>query len=74
MKLNVIVLPNAKSYEVTKLDKDNYKIRVDAPASENKANKRLIEILADYFKVPKSSVKILKGFKNRNKIVSICSL
>jgi len=71
MKLNVTVIPNAKSYEVIKTDESNYKVRVDATAAEGKANRRLIEILAEHFNVSKSSIKILKGFKNRNKIIEI---
>ena len=71
MRINIVVIPNSKISEVIKIDENNYKIRVDAPAVENKANKRLIEILAEYFNVQKSSIKILKGFKNRNKIVDI---
>jgi hypothetical protein len=71
MKLNVTVIPNAKSYEVIKTDENNYKVRVDATAVEGKANRRLIEILAEHFNVSKSSVKILKGFKNRNKTIEI---
>jgi len=71
MKINVIAVPNSKYSEVIKIDEDSYKVRVNAPASEGEANKRLIEILSDYFNVSKSCVKILKGFKNRNKIVCI---
>jgi len=71
MKINVIVVPNSKSFEVIKIDDNNFKVKVDALATQGKANKRLIEILAEYFNVSKSSIKILKGFKNRNKIVCI---
>lgn len=71
MKINIAVIPNAKDSEVTKIDENNYKVRVDAPALDGKANKRLIEILAEHFNVPKSSVKILKGLKSKNKIVEI---
>lgn len=71
MKINVSVLPNSKASEVVKIDENSYKVRVNAPAVEGKANKRLVEILAEHFNVPKSSVSILKGFKNRNKIVDI---
>jgi uncharacterized protein (TIGR00251 family) len=74
MKINVLVIPNAKESEVVKIKDADYRIRVDAPASEGKANKRLIEILAEHFRVKRSSVKILKGFKNRNKIISIDNL
>jgi len=71
MKINIVVIPNSKVSEVIKLGEDNYKIRVDAPAFEGKANERLIEILAEYFKVSKSSISIIKGFKNKNKIIGI---
>lgn len=74
MRINVTVTPNSNISEVIKLDESNYKIRVDAPPSGGEANKRLVEILSEYFNVPKSSIKILKGFKNRNKIVSIDNL
>jgi hypothetical protein len=74
MKISVTVIPNSKTSEVIRIDESKYKIRVDAPAVESKANKRLIEILSEYFNVPKSSVKILKGFKNKNKIVCIDNL
>jgi hypothetical protein len=71
MRINVLVVPNSKVSEVIKTDESNYKVRVDAPALDGKANKRLIDILAEYFKVSKASIKILKGFKNRNKIIEI---
>ncbi len=74
MKINVSVKPNAKTSEVIKVDENNFKVKVDAPAVEGEANKRLIEILAEYFNVPKSSIRILKGFKSKNKIVIIDSL
>jgi hypothetical protein len=74
MKISINVIPNSKTSEVIKIDESNYKVRVDAPASEGKANKLLIEILAEHFNVSKSSIKILKGYKNRNKIVSIDNL
>jgi uncharacterized protein (TIGR00251 family) len=74
MKINILVVPNSKDSEVTKVDEITYKVRVDAPALDGKANKRLIEIIAEHFNVSESSIKILKGFKNRNKIVSIDNL
>lgn len=74
MKLNVTVISNAKNPEVIKIDENNYKVKVDAPAIEGEANRRLLEILADYFKVSKSSIKILRGLKNRNKILCIDNL
>jgi uncharacterized protein (TIGR00251 family) len=74
MRVNVIVVPNSKNYEVSKVDEDTYRVRVDARATGGEANARLIEILADYFNAPRYTVRIVKGFKSRNKIVEIDSL
>jgi len=71
MIIQVKVSPNSKRVEVTKIDENNFKVRVDAKAEEGKANRRLIEILSDYFDVAESSVSILKGLKSRNKIVEV---
>ena len=71
MRINVMVKPNAKYSEVTKMSNVDYKVSVDAPAEEGKANARLIEILAEHFEVPRSSVSIVRGFKSRRKVVDI---
>ena len=70
MQIRVSVVPRSMKAEVIEVE-GGYKIRVDVPASDGKANERLIELLSEYFKVKKSSVKILKGLKSRNKIVVI---
>jgi uncharacterized protein (TIGR00251 family) len=71
MKINVLVKPNSKYSQVIKLSKYDYKVSVDAPANEGKANKRLIEILAEHLEVPKSSISILRGFKSKKKIINV---
>lgn len=48
-----------------------YKIYVSAPPEDGKANKKVIELLADYFKAAKSQIKIIKGETSRNKIIEI---
>lgn len=74
MQINVQVKPNAKYSVVTMLSKYDYKVSVDAPAEEGKANTRLIEILAEHFEVPRSFISIVKGFRSKNKIVVVDSL
>ena len=75
MEINVRVTPNAKTAHamnaVVKIDEKNYMVKVNAPAIEGKANRRLLEIMADYFNVKKSSVRILKGMSSRNKVLEI---
>ena len=73
MKVIVFVIPNAKKAKIEK-ENDRLVVHVDAPAVGGKANKRLIELLADFFKVKKSSVRILRGEKSREKLIEITNL
>ena len=47
------------------------KVYLTAPAVEGRANKALIEVLADYWGVKKSQIEITKGLKIRHKTVMI---
>ncbi len=49
----------------------SYRVAVNAPAIEGKANEAVIKALADYFSVSKSSVKIVRGTKGKRKVVEI---
>ncbi|MDG6906573.1 MAG: DUF167 domain-containing protein [Nitrososphaerota archaeon] len=71
LQIKVRVTPNARKVEVSRLGDSEFEVKVDARASEGKANKRLIEILSEYFKVSKSRVRILKGQKSREKIIEL---
>ncbi len=46
-------------------------MRANEKAVDGGANKRLLEILAEHFKVPKSRITTLKGTKTRNKTIQI---
>lgn len=74
MIIQVKVLPNSKKCNIEKTEDSSFRVRVDVPAEDGRANRRLIEIFSDYFKVEKSSISILKGFKSRKKIVEIRDL
>jgi len=74
MIISVKVIPNSKKSEVKKIGENIFKIKVDAKAEDGKANRRLVEILAEYFKVPESSVFISKGVKSRNKTIEFKSI
>ena len=70
MKINVKVIAAAKRNEIIK-EENSFKVYVNKPAVDNKANLAVIELLADYFKVRKNSVNIIKGQKSKNKIIEI---
>ena len=68
------VQPGAKKSAIAGRHGDALKIRIAAPAVENKANNALVEFLADLLDVPKSAVAIRQGATGRRKVVEIiCS-
>ncbi len=71
MRIYVRVTPRAGVNEITKISDAEYKVRVTAVPEKGKANEAVIEILADYFDVPKSLVNIVGGRSTRTKIVDI---
>ncbi|MBL7684728.1 MAG: DUF167 domain-containing protein [Deltaproteobacteria bacterium] len=73
MKIQIIVKPNSKRPKVEKLQDGSYQVCVNAPPVEGRANEAVVEILSEFFQVPKSSVSILKGLRGKNKRVEIIS-
>ena len=73
LRIWVTVKPQAKKEEVKQIAKGEYIAFVHAPAREGKANLALTEILADYFSVAKSSIRIIHGQTGRRKLVEIQS-
>ena len=62
------ISPNASKNEIIKTD-EIVKVKVTAQPIENKANKALIEFLSKNFKVPKSSIEIVKGETSKEKTI-----
>jgi hypothetical protein len=50
------------------------KVKVQAPATEGKANEALLEFLADRLGVPVRQLEILSGAKSRDKLVEITGM
>jgi uncharacterized protein len=69
--IQVYVTPNAREARVVRISEDHFEVRVDERAVGGRANKRLVEILAEHFKVSKSRITILKGTKTRDKTVQV---
>lgn len=70
MIINIRVIPNAKKNHISK-DRDILKVRVTAPAIGGKANKAVIEMLAEFFNVKKGNIRIISGERSRDKIIEI---
>ena len=70
-KIAVTVKPNAKKGEVTRLSDTEYRVTVRPPAHDGKANDAVIDLLADYFGIAKSAVKIIRGHSSRHKLLEV---
>ena len=70
MKIHVKVKPNSKTEELS-WEGDSFIVKVKEPPKEGKANQAVIKLLAQHFGIPQSQVKILSGFRSRNKLVEV---
>ena len=69
--ISVRVQPRASKDEIAGTMDGALKIRLRAPALENRANEALVEFLADLLKTSKSAVRIQSGAQSRIKRVEI---
>lgn len=67
LSIRVHVQPGAKRTQVAGLHGDALKIRVAAPALEDRANDALIEFIAKRLGVAKRDVTLASGAKSRDK-------
>jgi uncharacterized protein len=67
----VRVQPRASRNEVAGVMAGALKIRLQAPAVEDRANEALRELLAELLKRPKSAVRILTGERSRTKRIEV---
>ncbi len=71
MLISVRVTSGAKEARVTKTGETSFEVRVDEKAVGGRANRRLLEILSEYFGVAKSKITIVRGEKSRDKLVNV---
>lgn len=65
MKITVIVHPNSKNPRIEKDLLEQIHVYVYAPPLEGKANKSVIDSLAEYYTLKKHQVSILSGRKSK---------
>jgi len=70
VKVQVKVKPNSKTEELSQ-DGDSFVVKVKEPPKEGRANQAVIKLLAAHFGVPQSQIRIISGFKSRNKVVEV---
>jgi uncharacterized protein len=67
----VRVQPRASKDEIAGEMEGALKVRLRAPAVEDRANEALVEFLAQLLKTPRSAVRILSGERSRTKRIEI---
>jgi len=70
MKIQVKVKPSSKTEEISQ-EGDSFIVKVKEPPKEGKANQAVIKLLAEHFDVPQSQLRILSGFRSRNKVIEV---
>jgi uncharacterized protein len=71
IRFRVRVQPRASKDEIAGEMGGALKVRLQAPAVEDRANEALVEFLAQLLKRPKAAVRILSGERSRTKRVEI---
>jgi len=71
MKVFVKVKTGCKKERVEKIDDSHFAVFVKERPEKGLANKAVVKVLADYFKVSQAEAEIVSGFKSRQKIIKI---
>jgi uncharacterized protein (TIGR00251 family) len=71
MRIYLKVIPKAAKNEIIQISEGEFKVKLNAVPEKNKANQKLVDVLAEHFGVPKSAIEIIAGKTARTKIVEI---
>lgn len=71
LTLQIHAQPNAKSTGATGFHGDALKIRIAAPAADDKANAALLSWLADALGIARNTLRIRSGATSRRKVVEV---
>lgn len=69
--LVLYIQPNARVTEVVGLHGEALKIKVAAPALDDRANRKLIDFLHQWFKLPILDITLKQGARGRRKVVEL---
>jgi uncharacterized protein (TIGR00251 family) len=71
VQLQLHVQPGASRTGIAGLHGDALKIRVAAPPAEGRANRELLDYLAELLGVPRARIALVKGETGRRKTVTV---
>jgi len=71
MVIKVHVQTHAHKDRIEELGVEEYKVWTTAIPEKDEANEAVVDILAEYFNVPISRIKIISGNKSTHKLIQI---
>ena len=71
MICNIIVKPGTSQEKIIETATGEFMVYLRAKAHDGEANEALIKLLSKHFKVPKTTIKIVRGGKSRIKTVEM---
>ena len=71
MRITVKAKPMAFEDRVEKLPDGSFVVSVTEPPMDGRANRAIVALLADHFKIPKANVRIASGHASRQKMIEI---
>ncbi|MBR3164008.1 DUF167 domain-containing protein [Candidatus Saccharibacteria bacterium] len=69
MKYAITVKPGSSQEKIVETAPDELTVYLRAKAHDGEANDALIKLLSKHFKVAKTTIKILRGQKTRQKLI-----
>lgn len=70
-RLSVKVTPNAGRNDITGCKEGVWQVRIGAPPDKGKANKELVDYLAEKLDIRKSAIQVITGTASRHKVLQI---
>jgi uncharacterized protein YggU (UPF0235/DUF167 family) len=71
MYIHIRAIPGAKKESLQVKSQDHFIVSVRESPERNMANRRIVEMVAEYFSVPVNTVRIINGHRTHSKLLSI---
>lgn len=71
MKIFVTAKPSAKEEKIKKVDEARFAVSVKEPSVRGRANAAIAKVVAEYFGVALSRIRLLSGFSSKQKVFEI---
>lgn len=68
---NVRVIPRARVNSITRDETGDFRVHTTTAPTDGRANDAVIRALAEYLKVPKSNIRIIRGQTSHNKVIQV---